>query len=564
VVIRRIGLVGRTYRHVDRYRQILTVLIRHGFGDLLESLKIDQYIEVGLKIVAPGRRQEPEHLTRAERFRMALEELGPTFIKLGQVLSTRPDLLPVEFMVELEKLQDDVPPFPGEDAVRLVEEELARPLTEAYERFDETPLASASLGQVHRATIVGGDEVVVKVQRPDVSRTVDVDLEILLHLAGLLERHAEGWEHRQPTRIVEEFARSIHAELDYRLEASHMERFAWQFATEATIRVPKVYREVSGGRVLTIEYVEGVKPVDAPTMEAAGLDPRTVAHRGARLLMTQVLVHGFFHADPHPGNLFVLPNNVVCFLDFGMMGRVDRRTREDFADLVMAIVLRDEEKTAAALLRITEWDEEPDRDALVRDLDAFIDRHLSRTLKELNLGRLLTDVLEAVERHRLRIPPNLFLMLKAMVTVEGVGQRLDPEFDITAVAEPFIRKVQADRLRPTRLAGEALGTGRELLVLMRDLPGEMRELIRQVRKGRLKLEFEHHRLDPLITGIERVSNRLAFAIVLASLIIGSALIVLADVPPKLGEIPIIGLVGFVLAGLMGFWLLISILTHGRM
>lgn len=564
MVIRKIGIVGRTYRHVDRYRQILAVLIRHGFGDLLESLKIDQYIEVGLKIVSPGRREEREQHTRAERFRMAMEELGPTFIKFGQVLSTRPDLLTVEFLAEMEKLQDDVPPFPGAEAAEMVEEELGRPLPEVFERFDETPMASASLGQVHRARTIDGDEVVVKVQRPDVARTVEVDLEILLHLAGLLERHAEGWEHRQPTRIVEEFARSIQGELDYRLEASHIERFAWQFTREATIHVPQVYRGVSSGRVLTMEYVEGVKPADAPTLEASGLDPKTVAHRGARLLMAQVMVHGFFHADPHPGNLFILPNNVVCFLDFGMMGRVDRRTREEFADLVTAIVARDEEKTADALLRITEWDEEPDRNALVRDLSDFLDRHLSRTLKELELGRLLSDVLEAVERYGLRIPPNLFLMLKAMVTVEGVGQRLDPEFDIAAVARPYLEKILAARLHPKRLAGEALGTGRELLMLMRDLPGEVRELIRQVRKGRLKLEFEHHRLDPLIAGNERVSNRLAFAIVLAALIIGSALIVLADTPPRLGGIPIIGLVGFVLAGLMGFWLLISILTHGRM
>lgn len=564
MAIRRIGRVGRTYRHMDRYRQILTVLIRYGFGDLLESLKLDQYVELGLKLVAPRRLEAVEELSRAERVRLALEALGPTFIKLGQILSTRPDLLPVEFVTELQKLQDNVPPFPGEDARGRVERELDRPIDVLFEDFDDTPLASASLGQVHRARLADGRDVVVKVQRPGIRKTIDVDLEILMHLAGLLERHVDGWDVHRPTRVVEGFARTIQRELDYRLEAGHIERFAAQFPDEPTLFVPEVFREWSTTRILTMEYVEGIKPTDLEAMDAAGLDRRLVAHRGADLLMKQVFVHGFFHADPHPGNLFILPGDVVCFLDFGMMGRIDRGDREAFADLVIALVERDAEKCADALTALTEWDDPPDRDALVSELAEFIDRHATRTLKDLQLGPLLMAALDTVSRHQLRVPPNRFLMLKALAAVEGLGRTLDPDFDITDEAAPFLRRVVRERLSPRRIAADIRGTGSDVLRLMREVPGEIRELLRMARAGRLKLEFEHRRLDPLIVALERVSNRLAFALVLASLVIGSALIVLSGLPPKWGEIPIIGLAGFVVAGMMGFWLLISILRHGKM
>ena len=562
--IRKIGIIGKTYRHIQRYRQILTVLFKYGFGDLVHTLKIEQYLEIGLQMISRKRREKIETLSRAERVRMAMEELGPTFIKMGQILSTRPDLLPVEFIQELGKLQDHVPPFEYAQVKDIIERELGVPLGQLFKDFEETPLASASIGQVHRARLVDGDEVVVKAQRPGIRKTIEVDLEIMLHLATLMERHLKAMEIHRPTRIVEEFARTLEKELDYTIEAAHTERFAMQFIGDTTVYVPKIYREATTSRVLTMEYVSGIKASEIARLDEAGLDRREIARRGFDLIMKQVFVHGFFHADPHPGNIFILPGNVICYLDFGMMGRIGRKSREHFADLIMNIVRRDEVKVTDALVRLTISDEEPNHNALERDVAEFIDQHFYRPLKELDLGKLLHQLLEMAARHRLTVPPDLFLMIKALSTAEGVGRVLDPDFDATERAAPFVRRIQLQRLHPKRVAEDIYDSGSDFLHLIKEIPGELREILRQARQGRVKIEFEHRGLENMLSTHDRISNRLAFAIVLASLIIGSSLIVLSGIPPKWHGIPVIGLAGFIIAGVMGLWLLFSIIRRGSM
>ncbi|MBW1929023.1 MAG: AarF/ABC1/UbiB kinase family protein [Deltaproteobacteria bacterium] len=539
--IRKIGIIGKTYRHIQRYRQILTVLFKYGFGDLVHTLKIEQYLEIGLQMISRKRREKIETLSRAERVRMAMEELGPTFIKMGQILSTRPDLLPVEFIQELGKLQDHVPPFEYAQVKDIIERELGVPLGQLFKDFEETPLASASIGQVHRARLVDGDVVVVKVQRPGIRKTIEVDLEIMLHLATLMERHLKAMEIHRPTRIVEEFARTLEKELDYTIEAAHTERFAMQFIDDTTVYVPKIYREATTSRVLTMEYVSGIKASEIARLDEAGLDRREIARRGFDLIMKQVFVHGFFHADPHPGNIFILPGNVICYLDFGMMGRIGRKSREHFADLIMNIVRRDELKVTDALVRLTISDEEPNHNALERDVAEFINQHFYRPLKELDLGKLLHQLLEMAANHRLTVPPDLFLMIKALSTAEGVGRVLDPDFDATERAAPFVRRIQLQRLHPKRVAEDIYDSGSDFLHLIKEIPGELREILKQARQGRVKIEFEHRGLEPMLSTHDRISNRLAFAIVLASLIIGSSLIVLSGIPPKWHGIPVIGL-----------------------
>lgn len=564
MVIRKIGVIGRTYRHLNRYRQILTILFKYGFGDLVDTLKIEQYLEIGLQMISRKRREQVEKLTRAERIRMALEELGPTFVKLGQILSTRPDLIPVELIQELSKLQDHVPPFPYTEVKHIIESELGAPLGDIFQHFEQTPLAAASIGQVHRAQLRNSEEVVAKVQRPGIHKTIDVDLEIMLHLASLMERHLEEAELHRPTKIVEEFAHTLERELDYTIEASHIERFASQFMGEQNIYVPKVYRETTTARVLTMEYIDGIKASEIDQLQSASLDQKEIAHRGADLILKQIFDYGFFHADPHPGNIYILPNNVICYLDFGMMGRIDRQTRENFADLVMSIVNRDEEKAADALLNLTLWEDEPDRSTLERELGEFMDLHFYRPLKELDLGKLLRQLLDMASKHRLRAPPDLFLMLKALSTVEALGSTLDPDFDMATHAAPSIRRIQRERFHPRRVAADMFDTGAEFIHLLKEIPRELREILKQARQGKVKLEFEHRGLESMLTTHDRISNRIAFAIVLASLVIGSSLIVLADIPPKWYGIPVIGLAGFLVAGVMGFWLLLSILRRGKM
>jgi len=562
--IRKIGIIGRTYRHLNRYRQILAVLFRYGFGDLVDVLRIEQYLEIGLQMISRKRREQVEKLTRSERVRMALEELGPTFIKLGQVLSTRPDLVAPEFVEELSKLQDHVPPFGYDEVRRIVEGELAGSLEDTFQSFEETPLAAASIGQVHRARLKDGEDVIVKVQRPGIRKVIEVDLEIMLHLASLMERHLEEFQTNRPVRIVEEFARTLEKEVDYTIEASHIERFSRQFMDDETVYVPKVFRETTTERVLTMEYIDGVKASDIDRIEKEGLDRKIITARGADLILKQIFDHGFFHADPHPGNIFVLPGNVICYLDFGMMGSIDRQTREDFADLVHSVVKKDEAGAMQALLMLTRYDEEPDGRLLARELADFMGQHLYKPLKDLQMEKLLQQLVELISRYRLQMPPDLFLMLKALATVEGVGLSLDPDFHMINQAAPFIRRVRMEQFGPKRMANDIVKSGAELVRLVQEIPGELRGLLRQMKRGKVKMEFEHRGLEPMLATHDQISNRIAFSIVIAALIVGSALIVLSKTPPFLLGIPVIGIVGFVVAGVMGVWLLIAILRKGRL
>jgi ubiquinone biosynthesis protein len=289
-----------------------------------------------------------------------------------------------------------------------------------------------------------------------------------------------------------------------------------------------------------------------------------LAERGANLVMEQIFVHGFFHADPHPGNIFILPENVTCFIDFGQMGRLSLKDREDFTELVLDLVSGEENKVAAGVLKVTIQQGELDREDLARDVGDFMDRYLYLSLGELKAGKILHDLLDLVSRHKLSLKPNLYLMLKAMTTVEGVGLMLDPDLELINLARPFMKKIKVDRVKPRRLAEEFGETGTEYLTLIRDLPEEARSILSQLRQGKMKLELEHRGLRPLERSLDRVSNRIAFAIVLAAQIIGASLIVLSNIPPRWHDIPVIGLAGFMVAGIMGFWLLISIISHGKM
>jgi len=562
--IRKLGVIGRTYRHLNRYHRILQVLFKYGFEDLIDRLHIDQYLESGLQMINRKPRPQVQRFSRQERLRMAMEELGPTFVKLGQLLSTRPDFIPPEYLSELAKLQDKVPPFSYEEVVAIFKEELGSDPVELFTCFDPTPLAAASIGQVHRATMKDGAEVVVKVQRPNIENTIAVDLEILAHIASLMEEHLEEVQGHRPTAVVHEFARSLSREIDFSIELTNIQRFGRQFEGKETIHVPLVYPEFSCERILLLEYIDGIKANDFNGLKAAGCDAKVVARRGANLVMEQIFIHGFFHADPHPGNILVMENNVICFIDFGQMGRLSLKDREEFTELVLNLVAGKELKVTSGVLKLTLHHGEVNRDDLARDLGDMMDQYLYRPLGELAAGKILQDLLDLVTRHKLSLRPNLYLMLKALSTVEGVGLQLDPDLELISLARPFMRKIKFGRLHPRRLAEEAGETGSEYLSLLRVLPEELRTILRQLREGRMRLEFEHRGLQTLGSCLDRVSNRISFAIVLAAQIIGSSLIILSDIPPRWNGIPLIGLAGFIVAGIMGFWLLVSIIRHGRM
>jgi len=562
--IRKIGVIGRTYRHLNRYRQILTILFKYGFGDLLEMLKIDQYIEVGLQMISKNREVHFERLTKPQGLRMAFEELGPTYIKLGQILSTRPDLIPMEFIQELSKLQDHVPAFPFDYVRKVIDAEFGCPPEDLFDQLDEEPLASASIGQVHRAVLKDGEAVAVKFQRPGIRRIIEVDLEIMLHLATLAERHIEELALHRPVKIVEEFARTLEKEIDYKIEATNMERAARHFLDDPHVYIPKVFREATTSRVLTTEFIDGIKISNTDELEAAGLDRKVITARGADLVLKQVFEHCFFHADPHPGNIFVLPGNVICLLDFGMAGIVDRQTRDDFVDLVESIVNQNESRAAQVLLRLTTREQEPDRRLLEREVADFMGRHLYKPLKDIELGKLLQQLLELATSFRLRIPADIFLMMKALSTVEGVGRMLDPDFDMIARAAPFITRVKLERFTPERIANDIYDLGAQLLQFLRQFPNQLLDLTGLIRQEKLRLQIEHRGLENMLATHDRISNRISFSILIAALIIGSALIVISETPPLVYGISLIGILLFFAAAIMGIWLLVAILKKGKL
>jgi len=562
--IRKIDTISRTHRHLNRYQEILSVLIKYGFGDVVDALNIREHIETGWHKISGKRAAHLEKLTRPERVRMALEDLGPTFVKLGQLLSTRPDLIPLKYAEELSNLQDNVPPFPYEGVQAMVKSETGRSPEDIFASFDKTPIAAASLGQVHKAKLEDtGEEVAVKVQRPGIQKTVEIDLEIMLNLASLMEHNVEEAVVLHPTRIVEQFARNIEEETDYTIEASHIEHFARQFADERTIHVPKVFRELTTKRILVMEYIEGTKASDLDKLKQQECDLKEIASRGANLFMQQIFVYGFYHADPHPGNIMILPDAIICFLDFGLMGRISKQEREDFTDLVGVIVQKDERRSVDALLKLSSFTVDPDKAELERDMAGFFDQFLYLPLKELEVGKMLQRVLEILTGHGMSLKPGLFLMVKALSTVEGLGRSLDPEFQIAEHAEPFIRDIQASRHSPERIGRDLLDSGKELFHLLKAVPGDLGEILRNAKEGKLAIQLEYRSLDKAILSLGQISDRLVSAIVLASLIVGASIVTLSNIPPKWRGIPIIGVMGFIVAGVMGFRLFMSAVRKGR-
>lgn len=564
VSIRKIGGLGRSYRHFLRYRQILGIIFKYGFGNIVDALNLDEYIEIGLKLISRNKGERLEKLSGAMRIRMIFEELGPTFIKFGQILSSRPDLIPVNLLTELSRLQDHVPPFSFEEVSAIISAEFGRFHGDVFEFIDHTPIASASIGQVHRGGIAGVGEVAVKVQRPGIRKIIEVDLEIMHHLATLAEAHVEEIAYHRPVRIVEEFARSLGRELDYSVEANNLERMARQFSNDKTVHIPGVFRAESSQRVLTMEFIRGVKISEKAALVRQGLDIGKITRNGAQFVMKQVFDFGFFHADPHPGNLFVLPGNVICPVDFGMAGFIPRHTRESFVDLIYAIHKKDMRLGARFLLELADYDVEPDLAALEKDLTDFVVLHLERPLKEIHISQLIHDILEMSSHHKMRIPPDLFLMMKAFATVEGVAKKLDPDFDMIKAAAPHVRQAKLSRLSPKRISEDLLGITREALRFIRLFPSDFLEILRLAKLGNIRINIQVQGFERMLATHDQISNRISFAIIIAALIMGSAQLINSNVPPILFGVSVIGIAGFIAAALMGVWLLVAIIKKGRL
>lgn len=534
--------------------------MKYGLTEWIQELKLDKTFPFVKKILSRRRNAPPEGASRWQLVRMALEELGPTFIKFGQLLSNRTDMLPRLLTIELARLQDEVPPFPGDRAAEIVKEELGREIDEVFGEFELDARASASIAQVHRAVLRNGTEVAVKVQRPAIEQTIETDVDILQYLAGLAERYIPTGRLFNPKALVEEFKRSIRLELDFSVERRNMERMAEILAKDRKVHVPTPYGDYSTAKVLTMEYIRGVKVSDLAADGYAEFDKAEVARRGADIMLEQIYVHGFFHADPHPGNIMVLPDNVICFLDFGIVGRLRPRERDNMTDALFGIVSKDATRVTDALIRITNHTRTVDRDALEDSVYDIIATYVDLSFEEFDLSGLFNDLIRVVVQHGLVVPSMMMLVTKALISIEGIGASLSPDFSIMNVLEPFTQRLFLRRFRPQNVLETAYGVASDYGSFARDFPVDMRDLLKIMKTGKLRIGFRVGGLEGLRTTLDTISYRLILGLVLAALMISSALVIHAKLPPLWNDVPIIGLFGFAVAGLFSLGFLVALIV----
>ena len=565
-----LGFWRRHYRDIPRVRQIIMVATRHGYGHLIAQTGLQRFVSVGRRLVSFRKRPTIVHrLGAPERMRLLFEELGPTFIKLGQVLACRPDLLPIEYATELTKLTDSVAPFPFSAAREIVEKDLSAPLDTLFSSFEPVPIAAASIAQVHRALTIDGREVMVKVQRPRIDQTISRDISILRGIAALIDVHVRELKPYNVPGIVDEFARTIARELDFFIEASNALRLRRNFEGNADLVVPEVFTDLSSKRVLVLERIEGVRIDDYAGIVRTGFSRREIALKGAKAFFKMVLKDGFFHADPHPGNIFVLGDGRLGLVDFGIMGRVTEENMDHFANVLVALVERDYDALARQYVNLgfaTDEAADPDRlqQALQEDLAELLEPYYGMTVRQIDFGTYVDRVTHILNRHRLRIPQNLYLMDKALLTLEGILKQLDPEFDYFAAAMPYVEELVRRRHSPLRRFRTARKNLTDIADTAAGLPRQVRGIVNKMLRGDVGVKLQHEGLDHLIRDLDRSSNRLSFSVITAAIIVASSIIIHSGQGRLLFGMPVFGLIGYVIAGLFGIWILIGILRSGQL
>ena len=555
--------INSNIRSIRRYWNIARVLSKYGFDNALEMLGLADMAAKGRRLFRSGA-LDLSGYSSAERMRMALEELGPTFVKLGQILSTRPDIIPAAFLTEFEKLQDQVPSISFEELRTQIELEMGASVEDLFEYIDHESLAAASIAQVHRARLKSGEEVVVKVRRPGVVKLVESDISAMMALAQLAERHVSGSELYDPVGVMREFARSIRREMDFSREGHTIEKFRDNFKNVAWMHFPHVYWSHSSRGVLTMEYIDGIKVSDLSALENAGLDRKLIAKRGADAFLEMVLKHGFFHGDPHPGNVFILPENRICLLDYGIVGRIDESLTSFLSDIIIAIVNRDMDQVVSLLLFAGDISDSLDIRSLKRDLSYFIDGYYEVPLKEIEVGRMLLEFIEIITLYNIRIHPDLMLLAKSLVIVEGMGRTLNPAFDMVEHVRPFMEKAVRRKMSPKNIYKDISTVLSSYTSLASNLPRDLKEIINRLNRNKFKIDLEHRGLDKFNTDFDRSMNRLSSSLILAALIIGSSIIMQTDKGIQFLGFPVLAFIGYVVAGLLGLWLVYAIIRSGRM
>lgn len=554
-----------TVRDLGRLQDIASVLIRWGFGDVVKRMGMAGVLEKAGRLLHWQAVEEGRlRMDVPTRLRCTLQDLGPTFVKLGQVLATRVDLLPPAWIDELGELQNAVPALPWDAVLPQLREDLGAEPEAVFARVEHEPLAAASLAQAHRAWLADGSAVVLKIRRPGIRDTVEADLRLLKHLAVIVEKNLPELRRYHPQRIVQQFSASLRRELDFAAECRNAERIAHNFAGRDDIVIPRVYWQWTCERLNVQECLEGVPGRDLAAVDAMGLDRVQLARTGAGLVLKMVLEDGFFHADPHPGNIFYMPDGAIGVIDFGMVGRVTEQRRFQIVRLLHGLVVHDSAAVAEVLADWTEENNDIDEVRLQESADVFVDQYRGVPLKDLRMGAMLGDVTAMLREHGLSLPADLALMIKAFLTLEGMGRQLDPDFDMASEARPYLERAMLERFAPDVLVRRGRRTLSGLVDLLRDMPRDVHRLLQSARRGKLQMHIEVDTLRAFGEQVDRAANRLTMGIITASLVIGSS-IVMNSVGGGVSNrwLMALGVLGFVGAALCGVWILFSIWRSGR-
>jgi len=551
-------------RDLGRLHDIASVLIRYGFGDMVRRIGLSGALEKAGKALNWRAPEELAHLGPPARVRRALEELGPSFVKLGQVLATRVDLLPPEWIDELSKLQDEAPPLPFEQLRPQLEEDLGAAPEAVFLDFEPEALAAASLAQVHRARLPDGTPVILKIRRPGIRPVIEADIRLLERLADIVDADSPELKRYRPKEVVRQFVLSLRRELDFAAEARNAERVAANLTDREDIVIPAVYWEWTSERLNVQDCIEGVSGREVRLLPAAGLDAKVLAERGATAVLTMILQHGFFHADPHPGNVYYLKGNRIAFIDFGMVGRLSESRRYEVAQVLNALVSHDAPVVADVLL---DWSGDGDasvnEEALRAEIDGFVDQYRGVPLERLDVTAMLTDVVTILREHGLALPPDLVLLVKAFITLEGLGRQLDPEFDMASEAAPYLQGALLSHMAPKAVAKRGWRSLSNAVSLLTDLPRDLKQLLKAAQRGKMQVQVDVPPLDRFTERMDKASNRLALAILTAAMIVGSSIVISVEKEPLLAGFPPLGVSGFVLALVGALVVVFSILRSGR-
>ena len=544
-------------KDIGRIYEISSILISCGFGDVVRRLGLGHALESAGKVLHWKYAEHTASLEPHQRARHALERLGPTFVKLGQIMATRVDLFPAEWIAEFELLQDCAPPAEYEKILAQLEEDLGQPPEEVFDFFDPEPIAAASIAQVHRARLKDGSEVVVKVRRPDIKRTVEADLHLMERLAQIANRDNPETQRFRPKEVVHQFTLSLRRELDLAHECRNAARIAENLGDDEHIVVPKIYWQWTSERVNVQEYIDGIPGRDLVAFHNAGLDAALVAGRGARAVLKTVLVDGFFHADPHPGNIFFLPDNTIAMIDFGMVGHLAEERRFQVIELLHGMVERDTSCVCEVLL---DWSHNMNvpSERLIADICAFLDQYHGMPLGKVNLPDMLRDMMTMLRENQLALPSDLSMMFKVFLTLDGFCRQLNPDFDLVAEARPFVRQALILRYTPGEVAKRGWKGLAGAMDLLTGLPKDLRRLLRAARRGALRVHIDIEELDRFGERLDRAVSRLTIGMITASFIIGTSIMLSVTGDTEYLGMSLLAVLGFSMAAVGGLWVLFSI------